>query len=75
MIGLVVGIFAVVLGNIFGGSDNEDDEDDDDNKSSSRNSGSGWSLGRGETNNYYTVDHRTFGRIIYRIIIICFPSS
>ena len=66
MIGLVIGIFAVVLGNIFGGSDNEDDEDDDDNKSSSRNSGSGWSLGRGETNNYYTVDDSPKGPVIYR---------
>ena len=66
MIGLIVGIFAVVLGNIFGGSDNEDDEDDDDNKSSSRNSGSGWSLGRGETNNYYTVDDSPKGPVIYR---------
>ena len=64
MIGLVVGIFAVVLGNIFGGSD--DEEDDDDNKSSSRNSGSGWSLGRGETNNYYTVDDSPKGPVIYR---------
>jgi len=66
MVFLVVGIFAVVLGNIFGGSDNEDDEDDDDNKSSSRNSGSGWSLGRGETNNYYTVDDSPKGPVIYR---------
>ena len=67
MIGLVVGIFAVVLGNVFGGSDGEDDgEDDDDNKSSSRNSGSGWSLGRGETNNYYTVDDSPKGPVIYR---------
>ena len=64
MVFLVVGIFAVVLGNIFGGSD--DDEDDDDNKSSSRNSGSGWSLGRGETNNYYTVDDSPKGPVIYR---------
>ena len=63
MIGLVVGIFAVVLGNIFGGSD---DEEDDDDKSSSRNSGSGWSLGRGETNNYYTVDDSPKGPVIYR---------
>ena len=65
MVFLVVGIFAVVLGNIFGGSD-DDDEDDDDNKSSSRNSGSGWSLGRGETNNYYTVDDSPKGPVIYR---------
>ena len=64
MVFLVVGIFAVVLGNIFGGSD--DEEDDDDNKSSSRNSGSGWSLGRGETNNYYTVDDSPKGPVIYR---------
>ena len=63
MVFLVVGIFAVVLGNIFGGSD---DEEDDDNKSSSRNSGSGWSLGRGETNNYYTVDDSPKGPVIYR---------
>ena len=63
MVFLVVGIFAVVLGNIFGGSD---DEDDDDNKSSSSNSGSGWSLGRGETNNYYTVDDSPKGPVIYR---------
>ena len=63
MVFLVVGIFAVVLGNIFGGSD---DEDDDDDKSSNRNSGSGWSLGRGETNNYYTVDDSPKGPVIYR---------
>ena len=63
MVFLVVGIFAVVLGNIFGGSD---DEEDDDDKSSSRNSGSGWSLGRGETNNYYTVDDSPKGPVIYR---------
>ena len=65
MVFLVVGIFAVVLGNIFGGSDDEE-KDDDDNKSSSRNSGSGWSLGRGETNNYYTVDDSPKGPVIYR---------
>ena len=63
MVFLVVGIFAVVLGNIFGGSD---DEEDDDDKSSSRNSGSGWSIGSGETNNYYTVDDSPKGPVIYR---------
>ena len=70
MIGLVIGIFAVVLNSIFGGSD--DDEDDDHHKpsksSSSRNRGS-WSSsgnGGGETNNYYTVDESPKGPVIYR---------
>ena len=68
MIGLFVGLFAFVLSNMFGGSD--DDEDDDDkssnNNSTSKNSGSGWSLGGGETNNYYTQDNAPKGPVIYR---------
>lgn len=67
MIGLFVGLFAFVLSNMFGGSD--DDEDDDkssNNNSRSSNSRSGWSVGGGETNNYYTQDNAPKGPVIYR---------
>ncbi len=68
MIGLFVGLFAFVLSNMFGGSDDDEDEDDksSNNNSTSKNSGSGWSLGGGETNNYYTQDNAPKGPVIYR---------
>ena len=69
MIGLFVGLFAFVLSNMFGGSDDDDKDDDDkpsNNISTSKNSGSGWSLGGGKTNNYYTQDNEPIGPVIYR---------
>ena len=69
MIGLVVGIFAVVFNNVFGGSDDDEDDDNKSSKSSSSgNRGSWFSSGNGggETNNYYTVDDSPKGPVIYR---------
>mgnify|MGYP001159727352 CR=1 FL=1 len=66
MIGLFVGLFAFVLGNMFGGSDDDDDDKSSNNNSTSNNSGSGWSLGGGETNNYYSQDNEPKGPVIYR---------
>ena len=69
MIGLFVGLFAFVLSNMFGGSDDDDKDDDDkpsNNNSTSNNTGSGWSLGGGKTNNYYTQDNEPIGPVIYR---------
>ena len=69
MIGLVVGIFAVVFNNVFGGSDDDEGDDNKSSKSSSRgNRGSWFSSGNGggETNNYYTVDDSPKGPVIYR---------
>ena len=64
MIGLVVGIIAVALNNIFGDSD---DDSDDDYEPSNKNRGSySRGNGRGETNNYYTVDDSPKGPVIYR---------
>ena len=68
MIGLFVGLFAFVLSNMFGESDDDDDDDakSSNNNSTSNNTGSGWSLGGGKTNNYYTQDNEPIGPVIYR---------
>ena len=69
MIGLVIGIFAVVLNSIFGGSDDDEDDDRKPSKSSSSGNRGSWSSsgnGGGETNNYYTVDESPKGPVIYR---------
>ena len=47
MIGLVVGIFAIVFNNVFGGSDDEDDDKKSPKSSSSGNRGSWFSSGNG----------------------------
>jgi len=65
MIGLFVGLFAFVLSNMFGESD-DDDAKSSNNNSTSNNTGSGWSLGGGKTNNYYTQDNEPKGPVIYR---------
>ena len=69
MIGLVIGIFAVVLNSIFGGSDDDEDDDRKPSKSSSSGNRGSWSSSGkrgGETNNYYTVDDSPKGPVIYR---------
>ena len=66
MIGLFVGLFAFVLSNMFGESDDDDDAKSSNNNSTSNNTGSGWSLGGGKTNNYYTQDNEPIGPVIYR---------
>ena len=43
-----------------------DDAKSSNNKSTSNNTGSGWSLGGGKTNNYYTQDNEPIGPVIYR---------